>query len=156
MTTKQRGVLYDRDAPAMKTPRGRRLEPVAAWRNDKIAPLPERAGGLVAVGWLGVGCRSHLVRLSGVADCSASTRKVFSVVMLNYSCSLNTVVAWLAWLLAVVVAALYVFVNPRLGVLVVLFTASGATLHVRGFVHAMERREVEAFELGRKSMHSVR
>lgn len=76
--------------------------------------------------------------------------------IVNCSCSLNTVLAWTAWILAGVCGGLYAFATQAFGGLVVLLVAAGATLHVRGFIYAMERREVEAFELGRASVRAVR
>lgn len=76
--------------------------------------------------------------------------------IVNYSCSLNTVLAWTAWILAAVCAVLYAFTTQAFGGLVVLLVAAGATLHVRGFVYALECRERAAFELGRESVRAVR
>lgn len=76
--------------------------------------------------------------------------------MVNYSCSLNTVLAWAAWILAGACAVFYAFATQAFGGLVVLLVAAGATLHVRGFVYALECREKAAFNLGRESVRSVR
>lgn len=76
--------------------------------------------------------------------------------MFDHSCSLNTIIAWTAWILAAVGAVLYALVTQRVGIFAVLFAAMGATLHVRGFIHALDDRQRRAFELGRESVRSIR
>ncbi len=76
--------------------------------------------------------------------------------MVNYSCSLNTVLAWSAWVLSGVCSLLYAFDTQQFGGLVVILVAAGATLHVRGFIYAMECRERDAFEMGRDSVRLLR
>lgn len=76
--------------------------------------------------------------------------------MVNYSCSLNSVLAWIAWALALIAAALNIFISHQFDVLVILCAAAGATIHARGFVHGLECRERSAFELGRESVRAVR
>jgi hypothetical protein len=53
------------------------------------------------------------------------------------------------------VADLLVSFSP-LGRVAILFAAAGATLHVRGFVAALAQREIDAFDLGRQSVRSLR
>jgi hypothetical protein len=76
--------------------------------------------------------------------------------MVNYSCSLNTVLAWTAWVLAGVCSALFAFETQQFGGLVVMFVAAGATLHVRGFIYDSARREHDAFEMGQDSVRLLR
>lgn len=76
--------------------------------------------------------------------------------MFDHSYSLNSIIAWAAWTLAVVTAVLYAVFTQRFSAAVTLLAAAGATLHVRGFIRGLERRERAAFELGRDSVHVVR
>lgn len=77
--------------------------------------------------------------------------------MVQHEVSVNCVVAWIAWSLAVITAGVAV-AYPRAGVepLSVLFTGAGAVLHVRGFIYGLQRRERQAFELGRDSVRPLR
>lgn len=76
--------------------------------------------------------------------------------MVNYSCSLNSVLAWIAWTAATIAAALSTFVNHRFEALAIMMAAAGATIHARGFVYGLECRTQAAYELGRESMRAVR
>jgi len=76
--------------------------------------------------------------------------------MIDCSCTLNSVLAWLCWIASAVMAALYAFVSEAFGMLGVMFVAAGATLHVRGFVNGLDHRVRAAFELGRESVRAVR
>ena len=77
--------------------------------------------------------------------------------MVQKDVSLNCVMAWVGWALAIVCSVLDVLgvIGPLAG-LVVLFAGAAAVLHVRGFVHGLERREVRAYELGRDHERLIR
>lgn len=82
---------------------------------------------------------------------------------MNTSVTINcSALAWLLWTLAVLCAAFEWLVpdSPAVMIAAMLCVGGAATLHVRTFVADLAAgnaaREVEAFELGRESVRSLR
>lgn len=77
--------------------------------------------------------------------------------MVQHDVSLNCVMAWIGWALAIVIGAANIALpDVKLAPVWFLCGAAGATLHVRGFIARLEQREREAFQLGRESVSQLR
>lgn len=66
--------------------------------------------------------------------------------------------AWSCWGLAFTLVTLDLFMASRddVGHLGMVFGAAGGTLHIRGWFCRLERRERNAYELGRDSLRQIR
>lgn len=78
--------------------------------------------------------------------------------MVQKEVSVNCVVAWVCWALAIVGAgASLVLPHLHIAAPIVLLVGGAVTLHIRGFFHTFEERDRQVFELGRETgMRSVR
>lgn len=78
--------------------------------------------------------------------------------MVQKDVSLVCVCAWVGWTLATLLAIGDMVSPPEVRLLgpAFLFAAAGGILHVRSMIHGLERREQEAFQLGRESVSQLR
>lgn len=76
--------------------------------------------------------------------------------MTERNIALHAAVAYLLWPIGVILVCVGVVTDFELGQLGIVLCMIAATLTVRGYFCALERREREAYELGRASVRSLR
>lgn len=76
--------------------------------------------------------------------------------MEDHTISFNTLFAWSLWTLGILLVAVDLISSVDLDDFGVIAAAAGATLHVRGMICGLGRRERAAYDLGRESVRSVR
>ena len=76
--------------------------------------------------------------------------------MMDTEVPLSTVVAVTLWVTGLGLIVLGLLTGLALAPFGLFCALGGGVLNVRGFVRGLERREVEAFNLGRESVRAVR